>query len=169
MIEGKIQIKKETFPTRCEICHQADRFDPISGVCIRCQSHLHRCSQPEIYPSTAKRFFDSSIFIPILGTITPIFLCFVFIFCGHFSFNNVITLVSITSYSLAAWWRWFETRYKKINTENGVIIILAGGAINAILSLIDKGLTVQFYIFFFIFLFLTVAWFYVKRPISGEN
>ncbi len=30
-------IKKETLPTRCEICHQADQFDPVTRVCQRCQ------------------------------------------------------------------------------------------------------------------------------------
>jgi hypothetical protein len=31
-----IQIKNESNPTRCEICHQYDQFDPNTGICIRC-------------------------------------------------------------------------------------------------------------------------------------
>ncbi|MBI4750963.1 MAG: ankyrin repeat domain-containing protein [Acidobacteria bacterium] len=31
------QIKAENYPTRCEICHQADQFDPATNVCQRCQ------------------------------------------------------------------------------------------------------------------------------------
>lgn len=31
------QIKAENYPTRCEICHQADQFDPVTNICQRCQ------------------------------------------------------------------------------------------------------------------------------------
>lgn len=30
------QIRSEHFPARCEICHQADLFDPETGECVRC-------------------------------------------------------------------------------------------------------------------------------------
>ncbi|MBI4748591.1 MAG: hypothetical protein HY774_08875 [Acidobacteria bacterium] len=33
----KLQIKTESLPQRCEICHQEDRFTPESGVCLRCK------------------------------------------------------------------------------------------------------------------------------------
>ncbi|MEW6733309.1 MAG: hypothetical protein AB1489_18420 [Acidobacteriota bacterium] len=32
----KLEIKTESLPKRCEICHQADQFDPQKNVCIRC-------------------------------------------------------------------------------------------------------------------------------------
>lgn len=35
-----LTIKTESLPTRCEICHQADLFDPFNGICQRC-SHFH--------------------------------------------------------------------------------------------------------------------------------
>jgi hypothetical protein len=31
-----MEIKTETLPTRCEICHQADRFNPNTAICNRC-------------------------------------------------------------------------------------------------------------------------------------
>ncbi|MBX7220800.1 MAG: TMEM43 family protein [Blastocatellia bacterium] len=31
-----LQIKRETLPVRCEICHQTDCFDPLSNSCSRC-------------------------------------------------------------------------------------------------------------------------------------
>lgn len=34
---GSLHIKKESLPTRCEICHQKDLFDPISNYCLRCK------------------------------------------------------------------------------------------------------------------------------------
>ncbi|MBX7221134.1 MAG: hypothetical protein K1Y36_14395 [Blastocatellia bacterium] len=38
MSEPKIILRNITLPTRCEICHQADRFNPETGICQRCQS-----------------------------------------------------------------------------------------------------------------------------------
>lgn len=29
-------IKQETLPARCEVCHQADLFDPETNHCVRC-------------------------------------------------------------------------------------------------------------------------------------
>ena len=31
-----LYIKAETFPKRCEVCHQADCFDPQKNYCVRC-------------------------------------------------------------------------------------------------------------------------------------
>ncbi len=36
--ETTVTIKKEHCPIRCEICHQADRFDPLSNTCTRCSA-----------------------------------------------------------------------------------------------------------------------------------
>ncbi|MBI4747004.1 MAG: hypothetical protein HY774_00825 [Acidobacteria bacterium] len=33
-------IKQELLPTRCDVCHQADLFDPKTGMCERCHSVL---------------------------------------------------------------------------------------------------------------------------------
>src|SRR5262249_41002544 len=33
---AELQIKTESFPQRCEICHQADFFDPHTNYCSRC-------------------------------------------------------------------------------------------------------------------------------------
>lgn len=35
---SQITILKETAPTRCEICHQADCYDPVNNYCSRCSS-----------------------------------------------------------------------------------------------------------------------------------
>lgn len=43
----KLLVKKEFLPTRCEICHQADQFDPVRNICQRCQPvALERNPQP---------------------------------------------------------------------------------------------------------------------------
>ena len=33
----ELKIKNEYFATRCEVCHKADAFDPITNYCTRCQ------------------------------------------------------------------------------------------------------------------------------------
>jgi hypothetical protein len=33
----ELTVKTETLPSRCEICHQSDQFDPINGKCLRCE------------------------------------------------------------------------------------------------------------------------------------
>ncbi|MEW6735457.1 MAG: hypothetical protein AB1489_29470 [Acidobacteriota bacterium] len=32
----KLKIKTESMPTRCEVCHQSDQFDPEKNHCSRC-------------------------------------------------------------------------------------------------------------------------------------
>ncbi|MEW6733360.1 MAG: hypothetical protein AB1489_18680, partial [Acidobacteriota bacterium] len=39
--EGVIAIRGVSTATRCDICHQADKFDATTGYCSRCQ--LHTC------------------------------------------------------------------------------------------------------------------------------
>lgn len=36
MNETRLTVRRETRPARCEICHQADRFNPETGDCERC-------------------------------------------------------------------------------------------------------------------------------------
>ncbi|HMZ81484.1 MAG TPA: hypothetical protein PLL06_17425 [Acidobacteriota bacterium] len=36
MSSPKLIIRHQTLPTRCEICHQSDVFDPATGQCRRC-------------------------------------------------------------------------------------------------------------------------------------
>lgn len=35
-------LKAEKHPTRCEICHQSDQFDPVANHCTRCQGVVER-------------------------------------------------------------------------------------------------------------------------------
>lgn len=32
-----LKIRSESLPDRCEICHQSDQMNPISGECARCK------------------------------------------------------------------------------------------------------------------------------------
>jgi hypothetical protein len=33
----ELKIRRESLPARCEVCHQADLFDPKTGYCERCK------------------------------------------------------------------------------------------------------------------------------------
>jgi hypothetical protein len=33
---SELQIKAESLPERCEVCHQTDCFDPVNNHCTRC-------------------------------------------------------------------------------------------------------------------------------------
>src|SRR5947207_6127126 len=35
---SKLDVKSESLPQRCEICHQSDQFVPMTGDCSRCSS-----------------------------------------------------------------------------------------------------------------------------------
>ena len=41
------QIKQELLPTRCDVCHQADLFDPKTGMCERCHGVLPSEPDPQ--------------------------------------------------------------------------------------------------------------------------
>ncbi|HNC42569.1 MAG TPA: hypothetical protein PLU80_00205 [Acidobacteriota bacterium] len=41
-----LKILKESLPTRCEVCHQSDLFDPVQNYCARCQSTESKPSIP---------------------------------------------------------------------------------------------------------------------------
>jgi hypothetical protein len=37
-METKLKVRNESFPERCDICHQFDFFDPQTGFCERCKN-----------------------------------------------------------------------------------------------------------------------------------
>jgi hypothetical protein len=42
----EITIRKENQPTRCEICHQSDMFDPETSQCKRCENIVLPINSP---------------------------------------------------------------------------------------------------------------------------
>lgn len=43
----EITVRKENKPTRCEICHQSDMFNPMTNICQRCEN----LALPQIHPT----------------------------------------------------------------------------------------------------------------------
>src|ERR1044071_2945658 len=82
MAAQNITIRKETPPERCEICHQADQFDPETQKCRRCSSlpletstgfKAKKYKNAAVYPgvslrpsarSTLAMFFGITAFVP---------------------------------------------------------------------------------------------------------
>ncbi|MFY9224687.1 MAG: hypothetical protein WAQ98_18585 [Blastocatellia bacterium] len=70
----KITIQKEHMPKRCEICHQVDMLDGLSGTCQRCkdlsltisQSNLAQVLDGKKKPLTAK--IQMPLFAPYFVT-----------------------------------------------------------------------------------------------------
>lgn len=72
----KIQLKSESLPTRCEICHKSDCFDPKANFCTRC------AGIPTVVPSrynSTTDFLDAindARFVKTFGIISLVGLLF---------------------------------------------------------------------------------------------
>ncbi len=79
---AELQIKSQTDPLRCDVCHQSDQFDPLTNQCLRCKaiSAQVKTSAAKLntgdegvyyankdYASLTKRLIIAAIDIPILG------------------------------------------------------------------------------------------------------
>lgn len=114
----KLLIKKEFLPTRCEICHQSDQFDPVNNTCGRCQRiTLAYNSQPlvleELQVATPRPVFLRSGYnglpIAFLLLVICLFLC---AYIG--SLGSFFLVVAIFSSSMLPLWkiavhRWLTT------------------------------------------------------------
>ena len=62
---NNLKIKKESFPKRCDICHQSDEFDPITNNCNRC-STKSKLSESKLVEnvSSFNKFTSESLFEP---------------------------------------------------------------------------------------------------------
>src|SRR5437867_4126629 len=59
---GGLQIKIESKPKRCEICHQTDYFDPSKNFCKRCNDvNKHHALQDNSYKGSLRRYKDEEI------------------------------------------------------------------------------------------------------------
>ena len=61
----QIEIKKETLPQRCEICHQADCFDSLANYCRRCSS-VSRPTEPISISKKVSQEYFFTVSIPKL-------------------------------------------------------------------------------------------------------
>lgn len=77
MDERRFQVLEQTTASRCEVCHQADQFDPFTATCMRCQALIVAQSLPEEYAARYQQFqqtarpFDKNVPVSDLFRIIP--------------------------------------------------------------------------------------------------
>jgi hypothetical protein len=81
MSKNRLTIKRESTPTRCEICHQSDLFDPATGECQRCATI--RAILPSSRPSTPTFASTRAVSAAVAGIIA-LFSCIFFWRVGMF-------------------------------------------------------------------------------------
>jgi hypothetical protein len=66
---AELQIKIESLPERCEVCHKADRFDAHSNYCSRCANvkYLYQAHLVEAEPIDPVAMKRTIIVTAILG------------------------------------------------------------------------------------------------------
>jgi hypothetical protein len=72
-----MKIVHESQPTRCEICHQGDFFDPRTGQCRRCQTLPLPASTPTV-PATLPQFLTPTSPLPQRLRFVEVFLWLAF-------------------------------------------------------------------------------------------
>jgi hypothetical protein len=88
----KLKIKSELLPKRCEICHQADYFDPQTNYCSRCEFEISSKDLikkgPKLFQKRLikKNWLDIKIKLLIAFIIALFFLTFSRLYSTDYSF-----------------------------------------------------------------------------------
>ena len=99
MPSPKLIIRHQTLPTRCEICHQSDLFDPRTGQCGRCaeivtQMVVTQSAATGFFPSTggltrleliATRLLTGTFFLVVAGAVSVVVAVVLALFIGQFA------------------------------------------------------------------------------------
>lgn len=100
----EIQIKTESSPNRCEICHQADYFDPIKNFCSRCSKvqktieAIDPKNQSAIRNLEAQPFaikYAFHVYLIALCTVLPSIIYLIIIFNKDFIKTWYLTLIPL--------------------------------------------------------------------------
>ncbi|MBX7222196.1 MAG: hypothetical protein K1Y36_19765 [Blastocatellia bacterium] len=92
--KSDFQIRNEKLPERCEICHQADQFDPQTGVCLRCQNLPQPPVSENLRTAIRFRFLQIGMLLFLagsvgLGLVGLLFLSHSWIWCGMAGFLGI--------------------------------------------------------------------------------
>lgn len=72
----ELNVKRESLAKRCEICHQSDQFDPLTGLCVRCQTVAGLFQSSPAAPSKATFKGNRRTGAVSLGIMYGLFLAF---------------------------------------------------------------------------------------------
>ncbi|MBI4850640.1 MAG: hypothetical protein HY819_02320 [Acidobacteria bacterium] len=153
---GRIQVKSEFLPTRCEICHQSDWFDATNGFCHRCDSNsvvkdlknlVPIPPPPQITNTAERQLMPFSLFLAVVGTFLISFLSLAFIsdiltanFFEQYVIGRLFWLILASTYLVFAWLSLLTIGKKTVPNELliiflcfifGIFIILTWVAINS--------------------------------------
>jgi hypothetical protein len=88
----KIQIKTATFPTRCEICHQTDRFDAGRNHCSRCETTNISTKPSNLFKSSDKLTLHVKLGLSNFDQAQQE------LFCSNEFLNNVFKIIRIGAF-----------------------------------------------------------------------
>src|SRR5690242_1888763 len=97
---NEITIKSESLPTRCEICHQSDKFNSVTNVCERC-SNLNKFSE---FIKSNKYHRERTISLYVVITIFFLGLVAIYWFNKYIFINNfdlgLYIIIKFITYSI---------------------------------------------------------------------
>ncbi len=123
-----LTILSESHPKRCEVCHQNDVFEPVTGVCKRCSEIempqtnnavvpvfvpvLQLCLLSEPAPQEIKELPTTTVFFFALSLVFPTFFYLVYFLPGLLSpfqqpyFQPFLSIILITIATLSFFGAW---------------------------------------------------------------
>lgn len=82
----ELKIKTQSFPTRCEVCHQNDKFDFERNVCDRCKNLVGLDTKKLEYKKLILNCSNAILFLARISLC--IFLVTILLFVVAFIFQN---------------------------------------------------------------------------------
>lgn len=115
----KVKLKTETPPTRCEVCHQSDMFDPEKNYCARCKDstgmilnstpetsqNKDKNSTPEEQPNMG----DNPLAVALVNTIILGFFIGLAL-TGTFHFYEIANVALFVDATFVAWINLYESK-----------------------------------------------------------
>ncbi len=104
-----LQIKSESLPNRCDICHQSDFFDPIKNICTRCSSVQEKIELLDPKNQSALRNLENQpvtlkniniIYAAIMSTVFPFTVFLILLFSNNFINSWYISLIPLAVWFL---------------------------------------------------------------------
>jgi uncharacterized BrkB/YihY/UPF0761 family membrane protein len=93
----ELKINNEFLPSRCEICHQSDVFDPVNNCCLRCEK-IEIIQSKNISSRNIKR--NRTRVVIIATILTWVIACGVY---ANVSIKHILSMPDIESGYVSTW------------------------------------------------------------------